>query len=103
MYNEDIRLAIDVGSSKVCSVVIRRDNYNEPEILAIDVLPSESIHDGDVMNRSEATAAVRTSVEEGVESVLPEIQQSVRGLWWETRRFLFGVGESQWFRFRNRK
>ena len=37
MYNEDIRLAIDVGSSKVCSVVIRRDNYNEPEILAIDV------------------------------------------------------------------
>ena len=64
MYNEDIRLAIDVGSSKVCSVVIRRDNYNEPEILAIDVLPSESIHDGDVMNRSEATAAVRTSVEE---------------------------------------
>ena len=64
MYNEDIRLAIDVGSSKVCSVVIRRDNYNEPEILAIDVLPSESIHDGDVMNRNEATAAVRTSVEE---------------------------------------
>ena len=64
MYNEDIRLAIDVGSSKVCSVVIRRDNYNEPEILAIDVLPSESMHDGDVMNRSEATAAVRTSVSE---------------------------------------
>ena len=64
MYNEDIRLAIDVGSSKVCSVVIRRDNYNEPEILAIDVLPSESIHNGDVMNRNEATAAVRTSVDE---------------------------------------
>ena len=64
MYNEDIRLAIDVGSSNVCSVVIRRDNYNEPEILAIDVLPSESIHDGDVMNRNEATAAVRTSVDE---------------------------------------
>ena len=64
MYNEDIRLAIDVGSSKVCSVVIRRDNYNEPEILAIDVLPSESIQDGDVMNRNEATAAVRTSVDE---------------------------------------
>ncbi len=64
MYNEDIRLAIDVGSSKVCSVVIRRDNYNEPEILAIDVLPSESIHDGDVMNRNQATAAVRASVSE---------------------------------------
>ena len=64
MYNEDIRLAIDVGSSKVCSVVIRRDNFNEPEILAINILPSESIHDGDVMNRSEATAAVRTSISE---------------------------------------
>ncbi|MYA60736.1 MAG: cell division protein FtsA [Chloroflexi bacterium] len=64
MYNEDIRLAIDVGSSKVCSVVIRRDNFNEPEMLAIDVLPSESIHDGDVMNTSEATAAVRASVSE---------------------------------------
>lgn len=64
MYNEDIRLAIDVGSSKVCSVVIRRDNYNEPEILAVDVLPSDSIHHGDVMNLNEATAAVRTSVDE---------------------------------------
>ena len=64
MYNEDIRLSIDVGSSKVCSVVIRRDNYNEPEMLAVDVLPSESIHDGDVMNRNEATAAVRASVSE---------------------------------------
>ncbi len=64
MYNEDIRLAIDVGSSKVCSVVIRRDNFNEPEVLAINILPSESIHNGDVMNRSEATAAVRASVSE---------------------------------------
>ena len=64
MYNEDIRLAIDVGSSKVCSVVIRRDNFNEPEMLAIDVLPSDSIHDGDVMNSSEATAIVRASVSE---------------------------------------
>ena len=64
MYNEDIRLAIDVGSSKVCSVVIRRDNYNEPEMLAVDVLPSETIHDGDVMNLNEATAVVRASVNE---------------------------------------
>lgn len=64
MYNEDIRLAIDVGSSKVCSAVIRRDNFNEPEILAINILPSESIHDGEVMNRSEATATVRASVSE---------------------------------------
>ncbi len=64
MYNEDIRLAVDVGSSKVCSAVIRRDNYHEPEILAIDVLPNESMHDGDVMNRSEATEAVRASVSE---------------------------------------
>ena len=63
MYNEDIRLAIDVGSSKVCSVVIRRDTYSEPEVLAIDVLPSESIHDGEVMNRREATEAVRASVD----------------------------------------
>ena len=64
MYNEDIRLAIDVGSSKVCSTVIRRDNYNEPEILAIDVLPGESMHDGEPMSRNEATAAVRASVDE---------------------------------------
>ena len=64
MYNEDIRLAIDVGSSKVCSVVIRRDNFNEPEILAIDVLPIESTPNGDAMNRSETTATVRTSVSE---------------------------------------
>ncbi len=64
MYNEDIRLSIDVGSHKVCSVVIRRDNFNEPEMLAINLLPSESIHDGDVMNSNEATAAVRASVDE---------------------------------------
>ena len=64
MYNEDIRLAIDVGSSKICSVVIRRDNYQEPEILAINMLPYETMHDGNVMNRSEVTDAVRSSVNE---------------------------------------
>jgi cell division protein FtsA len=64
MYNEDIRLGIDVGSTKVCSVVIRRDNYREPEILAINVLPSETMHDGNGMHQGEATAAVRASVNE---------------------------------------
>ncbi len=64
MYNEDIRLSIDVGSSKVCSAVVRRDNHNEHEVLAINVFPSDSIHDGNVMNRQQATYAVRSSVDE---------------------------------------
>ena len=64
MYNEDIRLSIDVGSSKVCSAVVRRDNHNEPEVLAINVFPSDSIHDGNVMNREQATYAVLSSVQE---------------------------------------
>ncbi len=64
MYQEDIRLAIDVGSTKVCSVVVRHDNLGQPELLALNVMPCEAMTRGDLVDQTLASEVIRESVGE---------------------------------------
>ncbi len=99
MYNEDIRLSIDVGSSKVCSAVIRRDNYGEPEILAVDVLPSDSIREGEPMNRNQSIEAVRSSVSEVSKQCSLNFRKAYVGIGGKHVNSYFGWGRVSGFDF----
>lgn len=62
MDSEHIVTAIDVGTSKVCTVMADMSQGVISQILGVHVVPSEGIQKAIVTNMSEATEAIRESV-----------------------------------------
>ncbi len=60
---ENILAAIDVGSSKVCTLVAEVTPEEDLRILGVGVTPSEGVKKGMVENIQEATGAIASSVE----------------------------------------
>ncbi len=100
MYNEDIRLAIDVGSSKVCSVVARRDTSGEFEILAVNAIPSPVTQAGeDVVSRGLAADTVKASIEEVSRQTSLQFDRAYVGIGGKHVNSYTGVGRVSDFDF----
>ena len=56
--------SIDVGTTKVCSVLARLEWYGELEVLGVSTIPSEGLWKGEVVDVEEASRSIRKSVEE---------------------------------------
>ena len=65
MAKETFYTAIDLGSTKVCTLVSRVGQEGELKIVGMGVAQSQGVHKGQVQNILEATEAVRASLEEG--------------------------------------
>lgn len=64
MNRQPIFSAIDVGSTKISTVICTKNNQNQIEVLGVGRAPSLGIKKGVVTNIEEVTKAIRFSVEE---------------------------------------
>ncbi|MBI2980119.1 MAG: cell division protein FtsA [Chloroflexi bacterium] len=54
--------AIDVGTTKVCTIIADTDGGSLPRILGVGIVPSHGLHKGLVVNFDEAKQSIRESV-----------------------------------------
>lgn len=99
MYQEDIRLAIDLGSTKVCTVAVRRDSVGDPEVLALNVMPSDAMNRGDLANRKRASEIIRASVSEAHEQCNINFSKAYVGISGKHVRSFTGWGRKGTFDF----
>ena len=64
MSKDTIHAAIDVGTSKVCTLVGRLNAFGELEILGIGLVPSRGMKKGMVSNLSEVSQVTQASIRE---------------------------------------
>ena len=64
MPSDTFYTAIDIGSSKIASVVARVGTEGELKILGTGVVPSQGMHKGRIESINEVQAAIATSLEE---------------------------------------
>ncbi|PKB78952.1 MAG: cell division protein FtsA, partial [SAR202 cluster bacterium Io17-Chloro-G9] len=64
MVREIYYTGVDIGSSKVCSIVARVGSEGELKILGTGLTPAQGMQKGRIENINEVQAAVKTSLEE---------------------------------------
>lgn len=61
--DEPIIVGIDIGTSKICTLVARVENGNDLRILGVGIEPSQGLRKGSVVDLNAASLAVSRSVE----------------------------------------
>ena len=61
--NETMLTAIDVGTTKVCTIVAKRNGGSRPEVLAHSTVPSRGLRKGNVVDVSATQKAIRASLD----------------------------------------
>ncbi|TEU12116.1 MAG: cell division protein FtsA [Anaerolineales bacterium] len=56
-------VSIDVGTTKICTLVAEADEYDSLRIVGVGIAPSRGLRKGVVVNVDEATSAISASVE----------------------------------------
>lgn len=74
MQNEKIVVGLDIGTTKICVIVGRLDQYNKLEILGMGKAVSEGVKDGVVTNINKTTEAIRQAIEEAEKNSGIDIQ-----------------------------
>ncbi|MFC1917026.1 cell division protein FtsA [Chloroflexota bacterium] len=62
MNKQDIIAAIDVGTTKICTIVADSDGAGGIRVLGVGIAPSKGLHKGLVVNINEARESIRESV-----------------------------------------
>ncbi len=73
-------VGIDIGTTKICTLVAEVDDTHRLHIAGVGVAPSAGIRKGVVINVQEATAAIATSLERAEESSGYQIASAYVGL-----------------------
>jgi len=77
---ERILTSIDVGTSKVCTTVVKMKDKDIAQVLGTGIVPSHGIHKAIVLDISEPTAAIRDSVKEAERSSGVEVESAYVGI-----------------------
>ena len=64
MRNETYHVAIDVGTTKVCTLVGRSDSAGELQVIGVGTVPSQGMKKGMVSNLSEVQQVIQSSIRE---------------------------------------
>ena len=62
MQSNDVIAAIDVGTTKICTIVARKVNGQFPEVIAHSVVPCSGLKKGNVENINLTAEAIRESI-----------------------------------------
>lgn len=60
----DYVAAVDIGTTKIVTIIGRKNGHNKLEVLALAKTPSKGVKRGVVLNIEETVQAIRTTVEE---------------------------------------
>jgi cell division protein FtsA len=77
---EDIVVGLDIGTTKVCTVVGHGDPRGKITIVGVGIVPSRGIKKGVVIDVEDTVAAIRESVERARHMAGVEIDQAVAGI-----------------------
>ncbi len=58
----DIIVGLDVGASKVCSIVGQVNKFNEVEVIGYGIAGNSSVKKGKIVYPQEATKAIRKAI-----------------------------------------
>jgi len=72
--------AIDVGTSKVCTIMADVDDSGVPRILGVGITPSHGLQKGAVVNINEAKVAIRESVRKAEQIAGFRIESAIIGI-----------------------
>ncbi len=62
MNKRNVLTSIDVGTTKICTVVAEVDNGGGVQVVGVGITPSEGLHKGLVVNINDAKESIRESV-----------------------------------------
>ena len=107
MQDPDIVVAIDVGTSKVCTIVARKEDNRGFRMLSHSVVPSEGIEKGNVTDVAATQGAITASVTEAARIAAVTVKEAYVGvtgshisyenrhdqLRWATKRGVITTGE----------
>lgn len=79
MRQEDIITAIDVGTSKICTLIARMGEY-KLEVIGIGIYPSYGLKKGIVIDIDETSRSIRKSVDRAVNMCGEEINAAYIGI-----------------------
>ena len=100
MQDSDIVVAVDVGTSKVCTIIARGDGEGSFDILSHCVVPSRGLEKGNVTDVAATRDAIRESVAEAARQAGVTVTEAYVGVTgshvsFETRRDQFNKAASQ--------
>ncbi len=79
---EDIRVALDIGTTKVCVIVGRKNEYDKIEIIGFGKVASEGVRRGVVSNIDKTVAAIKEAVAQAERSsgiIIEEVTVGIAG------------------------
>ena len=71
---------IDIGTTKVCTLVGQIDTSGEIEVVGVGIAPSRGLQKGMVVNIDEATDAIRASIQRAVRSSGAQVHHAYIGI-----------------------
>jgi cell division protein FtsA len=80
MYKQDVTIGLDIGTTKICTVVADRDDSGRPEIVGVGMSVSSGIRKGVVVDIDSATASIEDSVEKAQRMSGAEIASAYVGV-----------------------
>ena len=80
MLQADFRLAIDIGTTKVCTIIARKRPDHRIEVTGISVIPCKGMNKGLVVDAAAVTSAVLKSIETASEDAGVDIDSVYAGL-----------------------
>ncbi|MBI01387.1 MAG: cell division protein FtsA [Chloroflexi bacterium] len=80
MLKEDFRVAIDIGTTKVCTIIARKRPDHRIEVTGISLVPCEGMNKGLVADATSVTSAVLKSIETASEDAGVNINTVYAGL-----------------------
>jgi cell division protein FtsA len=80
MKKREIVAAIDVGTTKVCTIIAEVDGGGGLRVVGVGLTPSKGLHKGLVVNISEAREAIRDSVRRAEQSCGYKVESAYIGV-----------------------
>ena len=71
---------IDVGTTKICTIMADTDGNSVPRILGVGIVPSRGLQKGMVVNVNEAKASIRESVKKAEQSAGYKLESAFVGV-----------------------
>jgi len=81
MKSSDVLMGIDIGTTKICSVITRRGEPNEPlEILGVGLHPSYGLNRGTVVDLDVTTRSIREAARKAMNLAGVEARRAIVGI-----------------------
>ena len=68
MKKRKVVASIDVGTTKICTIIADHDEISGPRVVGIGIAPSKGLHKGLVVNINEARESIRESIRKAEQS-----------------------------------